>query len=46
VWNCHHVIPVSWSTSALDANSSQVMVETMVLRYESFTFEPGMPNVG
>lgn len=36
-WNLQHVWVKKWSFSDLDADKSEIMVETMILRYNSFT---------
>ena len=41
-WQVHEAIPVSWSVSGFDANSSAIVVESLDLKYESFEFIPGV----
>jgi phage tail-like protein len=44
VWQVFEAIPVSWSVSPFDANSSAIVVETLELKYSSFKFLPGLPD--
>ncbi len=44
VWQVFEAIPVSWSVSSFDANSSAIVVETLELKYSSFNFLPGLPD--
>lgn len=37
VWKFHKAFPVKWSISGIDANSSNVLMESIELKYRSFS---------
>ncbi len=38
-WNLHHVWPKSWKVAELNAERSEVLIETLELHYNRFSYE-------
>lgn len=43
-WQVYEAIPVSWSVGSLNAESSNILIESLELKYEMFRFIPLYPN--
>lgn len=39
-WLVNHAVPVSWDFGGLDATSSDIVMETMTLKYQDFSMLP------
>ena len=43
-WDVHHVWPKSWKVAELNAEKSEVLIETLELNYNRFSYkDPGSP---